>query len=148
MQNLNSQEQVDWQRRCARQRDLARTSPCFHPGQALMECYGFALGPWNCRLTLDRFFNPPSWHGTVSLFKEIGDEAVTDAEGRHIFDVPQDALLAVNSWTKEDLDIAKDVLGEMFGPLIHGEHQQVVVMKGIFALHWATSEKEAGTLDS
>ena len=148
MQNLTTEEQTEWARKCGKAREIARQAPCYHPGQALMECYSFNIGPWNCRLTVDRFATPSSWHGTVSLFKEIGTEPVMDEQGRRLFEIPQDALLAVRSWNNEEKDIAKDVLGAMFGPLIHGERQRVVVSEGVFALHWQTAEREAGTLDS
>jgi len=135
MQNLNDQEILAWKLRCLKQREAARNAPCFHPAHALLEQFGFQLGPWNCRFTLDRFVKPASWHGTVSLFKEIGTEPVMDAEGRYLFDTPQDALLAVHAWDVEEMDIARDLLGDIFGELI-GRDTIVRVNKGIFALHW------------
>ena len=148
MQNLTSAEEADWHRRCARQREIARTAPCFHPGQTLMECYRFHLGPWNFVLIVSRFTNPPQWQGTVSLFKEIGEERVTDEGGKYIFDAPQVGMVSVHSWTKEDFDIARSLLSDVFGPLIHGEHQQAVEMKGQMTMMWATAEADAETLDS
>lgn len=148
MQNLTEQEQVEWKAKCDRQRRLARTSPCFHPGQALMECYKFSLGPFNFVLTLDRYLAPPQWSGSVSLFREISEDRVTDEQGWYIFDAPHIAMVDVHSWTHEEYSIARDLLGDVFGELIHDEHQRMVETKGRMTLQWTTLEREAGTLDS
>ena len=135
MQNLSSQEETDWKRKCDHQRMIARDFPCFHGGQALMECYRFHLGPWNFTFTLDRFIKPATWHGSVSLFKEVGTEAVTDEQGRRLFEAPQDALMAVTSWNTEDMDIARQLLADVFGDLIQRD-TIVVVNPGMFSLHY------------
>lgn len=113
-----------------------------------MECYGFQLGPWNMRLTLDRFITPPSWHGSISYMMEVGSHQVTDAEGRVLFDAPDEGMMRAEQWDKDIYDNARDLLGDLFGSLIHGEHQQVMESRIGFALHWVTTEREAGTLDS
>ena len=147
MTNLTSDEAAEWTRRCAKAREIARQAPCYHHGQALMDCYRFNLGPWNFTFTLSRFMTPPSWQGSVSLFKEISEERVTDVDGKYLFDAPNMAMVSVHSWDHEEYDIARDLLAEVFGPLIHDEHQRVVEMKGQMTLNWLTSEKEAGTLN-
>lgn len=122
---------------------MARTAPCYDPRQALMECYKLHLGPWNFTFTLDAFLKPPMWHGTVSLFKQIGHETVRDEGGRQIFEAPQEALMAVSSWDREEYDAARELLGGLFGELIANPHTQVVVNKAIFGLHWLTARMDS-----
>lgn len=136
MQNLNRAERRDFERECARHRAFARSAPCFHASQVIDERYRFSLGPINVVFTQDRFTNPPIWHGTVSIMKEIGSEAIMDERGNYIFDAPQDAMIAVRSWDNDEYQTAREVLGKVFGELIPREDTRVTELTGVFALHW------------
>jgi hypothetical protein len=147
-QNTTSAEYEEFKRRCERQREVARTAPCYHPGMAVMDCYEFALGPWTMRLTLDRFITPSTWHGSISYMQEIGSHQVRDEQGHVLFDAPEEGMMRAEQWDNDIYQNARDLMGDLFGPLIRGEHQQVMEARLGFCLHWMTSEREAGTLDS
>jgi len=115
---------------------------------ALMECYAFPLGPWTLRLTLDRFTAPSAWHASISYMQEIGSHEVRDEQGHVMFDAPEEGMMRAEQWDKETYDNARDLMGDLMGPLIRGETQRVVEARFGFAMHWLTSESEAGTLDS
>src|SRR6185437_13739219 len=97
----------------------------------------------NVVFTQDRFIKPPVWHGTISLFKEIGDEAVKDEQGHYLFDAPQDAMVAVRSWDHDEYEIARDVLGKVFGELIPRQDTKVTELTGVFALHWIVTVNDS-----
>lgn len=147
-QNATSAEYEDFKRRCARHREVAKASPCLHAGMALMECYQLELGPWTMRLTLDRFIAPSCWHGSISYMQEIGSHEVRDEQGHVLFDAPEEGMMRAEQWDNDVYQNARDLMGDLFGPLIHGEHQRVVESRLGFAMHWFTTEREAQTLDS
>lgn len=115
---------------------------------ALMECYGFQLGPWALRITLDRFTQPSAWHGSISYMQEISTHQVTDEDGRVLFDAPEEGMMRAEQWDKDIYDNAHDLLGDLFGPLIAREDTRVVEARFGFALHFLVTEAQAGTLDS
>lgn len=147
MENLNPTEQAEFERICARHRAIALDAPCYDARMALMDCYKFFLGPWNITLTLDKFISPPCWCGAISLFKDISEDRVTDAQGRYMFDAPHIVMVQVKSWTHEERDIAKDILAKVFGPLI-GEHTRVGIRKGQMTLQWIVATSDIGGLHS
>ena len=133
-----------WKRRCLRQRYIAGENPCDEKEMATCTDFEVSCGPWNLRLVLERFINPPQWHASISYFKKIGDETIRDkATGLPIFEAPQDALLLVKEWSHEELDVARSLLGDLMGPIIAGKTQPVKEAKVYFALHWLTGEKDA-----
>lgn len=142
-QNLNSEEQAKWKETCKRQRDIARCNPCTCVAMVSCEDFDCEVGPWHLRLTLDAYLNPPQWHGSISLMKEIGDELVYDEKGVPLFEVPKDAMIAVNDWTPEEYDNARDLMGALFGPLINSSDQRVVEARVSMTLQWFTSNKDA-----
>lgn len=144
-QNLNTAEIAEWKETCKRQRDIARCNPCTDPRMVPLDDFGVRLGPWALRLTLDAFLKPPMWHGSVSLFKKIGDETVYGPDGVPIFEVPQEGLLAVESWSREDYDEARELLGNLFGSLINHADQRVIegYTPNGMVLNWMTSNKDA-----
>jgi hypothetical protein len=144
-QNLSLEEIAKWKETCKRQRDIARTNPCYDPRMVLLEDFSVRLGPWMLRLTLDTYLKPPMWHGTVALMKQLGDETVYGPDGMPIFEVPQEGIVAVESWTREDYSEARDLLGDLFGSLINHVDQRVIegyVPSGM-SLQWLTSNKDA-----
>lgn len=144
MQNLNSTEIAEWKSRCAIQRSIARANPCTEAVVATCSDFETKLGPWNLRLFLATWRQPHVWVGSISYFKQIGDETVYDkATGLPIFEVPQDALMCVKDWTHEEKDIAKSLLADLFGPLIHDKAQPVMEAMGMFGLNWVTKEADA-----
>lgn len=147
-QNTTPAEYETFKRVCAHARKVAKESPCYHVGMALMPCYGFKLGPWNLRLTLDRFCAPSAWHGSVTYMQEIDTRRVTDAQGHYLFDVPEEGMTRAEQWDNDVYQTARDLLGDLFGELIHGEHQQIRESRVGFGLHWQSNESECGTLDS
>ena len=144
MQNLNPSEIEEWKARCRKQREIARANPCTEPVMCTCLDFEATLGPWNPRLVIKAWVKPPIWDGSISYFKHIGDETIYDKNtGLPIFEAPQDALLCVKDWSPEELDIARGLLGDLFGPLIHHRDQQVVENKGLFCLTWMVTVKSA-----
>lgn len=135
MTNLEPAEQAEFERRCARQRERAREFPCWHIGQSLQEAYKFHLGPWNFVLTLDRYIKPVAWHGTVSLLEDLGEERITDEQGRYLFDAPRVGMQEAKKWDNETYQNARDLLGLVFGPIIRTDTKIFENRLG-FAMHW------------
>jgi hypothetical protein len=144
MQNFfDSAEYQQWKTRCIRQRYIAAKNPCYDEGMVICEDFEVQVGPWNLRLVLETFMEPPVWHANISYFKKIGDETIYDkATGLPIFEAPQDALLCVKDWNNEELDIARSLLGDLMGPLIAAKDQKMIEQQGFFALHWITDAHE------
>jgi len=133
----------EWKRRCIKQRYVAAKHPCYDGAMATCVDYEIRCGSWNLRLVLETYVTPAIWHSSISYFKRIGDETVYDkATGLPIFEVPQDALLCVKDWTKEELDVARSLLGDLMGPLIVTKDQRMIERQGFFALHWITEAAE------
>jgi hypothetical protein len=142
---LDKEEYKLWKTRCIKQRYIAAQNPCSEMAMSTCTDYEVSCGPWNLRLCLERYIDPPQWHASISYFKEIGNEIIRDkATGLPIFEAPQDALLLVKDWNHEELDVARSLLGDLMGPLIAGKTQLVREMKVPFgfALHWLSSEKD------
>lgn len=144
-QNLDTAELAKWKETCKRQRDIARRNPAYDPRMLLLQDYCMRLGPWSLQLTLDTYLKPPMWHGSISLIKQIGDELVYGTDGVPIFEVPKEGILAVDDWTQEDYSEARDLLGDLFGPLINHADQKVIEGRnpGGAVLQWLTSNKDA-----
>jgi hypothetical protein len=145
MQNLNEEERARWKETCRIQRDIARRHPAYDPRMLSLADYHCQLGPWHLVLTHDTFLTPSQWHGSVSFMKDIGDETVYGKDGQPIFEVPQQGMLAVTSWAREEYDTARDLLGQLFGPLIHHQDQRVIESHGkdAMVLNWFTAAKDA-----
>ena len=112
-------------------------------------CVDFEVGcgPWNLRLVLETYTERPIWHASISYFKQIGNEVVYDkATGLPIFEAPQDALLLVKEWNKEEIDVARSLLGDLMGPLIPSEDTEVVEDKRFFAMHWIVDAEKVNKL--
>jgi hypothetical protein len=144
MQNfLDSAEYAEWKRRCVKQRYIAAKNPAYDGAMATCVDFEIACGPWNLRLVLETFTIPSILHANISYFKRIGDEVVYEkATGLPIFEVPQDALLCVKEWNKEELDVARSLLGDLMGPLIPSKDTRVIERQGFFALHWIVDAEE------
>jgi hypothetical protein len=133
-----------WKRRCTKQRYIAAKNPCYEAVMATCVDFEISCGPeWNLRLVLETFVHPPIWHANISHFRQIGNETIYDkATGLPIFEVPQDALLLVKEWSKEELDVARSLLGDLMGPLIPSKDTRVIEDKRFFALHWIVDAHE------
>jgi hypothetical protein len=143
VQNLTELENARWKLECRKLRQIARTNPCYHVAMASCEDFETALGPWHLRLFLLTANLPAVWIGSVSYMKEIGDEVVYDKDtGLPIFNAPQDALIAAHEWTHEEKDIARSLLADLFGPLIHDKHQPVTEETMVFSLNWVVNDKD------
>ena len=141
MQNLNSQEIALWKEEARRLRYIAMTNPSVHPMQSACIDYETRLGPWGIRLVLERYLKTPAWHASVSYVKSIGEFAVYDKQtGKQIFDAPDEAILKTTEWDNDEYQTARDILGELVGPLLHAHDQQVNEIKGPIALHWFIPE--------
>ena len=144
---LDSYDYQLFKSRCIKQRYIAARNPCTQ--LAMVTCEDFEMppvGPWNLRLVLERYLEPSQWHASISYRKEIGSQTVFDkATGLPMFEAPQDGMVMVGSWSNEELDIARSLLGALMGPLIAAPDQQVTETRApqFFALHWTTGEADA-----
>jgi hypothetical protein len=120
-------------------RKHAKNHPVIDPRRAADPSFGFNFGAWHCRLTLDSFLEKekPHWHASTSIMEEVGEEPVV-LENGIVASMPQDALLAVKSWTEEHSKQAEFLLGELLAHAILFEDQQVLVADGLFARHALT----------
>lgn len=124
---------------CLKARKAAKNNPCYRPIDVGDERLEFRFGNWFARCSIDKFSpdKAPTWHGSVSILEEVGEQDV-QLESGIIIKVPQDAMLATESWTAEHFKQARYLLGELLGPVILEEGQQVVEHTGLFALHYIT----------
>jgi hypothetical protein len=144
VQNLNDIEIARWKLECRKLRQIACSNPCYHVAMASCEDFETALGPWHFRLFMLTAMEPHVWIGSVSYMKEIGDETVYDKEtGVPIFNAPKDALIVAGEWTHEEKDIARSLLADLFGPLIHDKHQPVKEETMVFSMNWIVNDKDA-----
>lgn len=144
-QNLNSEELAQWRSTCKQMRATARNHPCYDIRMAMCEDFSHRLGPWNVNLVLLTCIKPEIYKASVSLIKEIGDELVYDNNGVPLFDVPKAGIVCVDDWTHEDLDEARNLLGDLMGPLVNHQDQKVneARAKGGMCLNWITEMKDA-----
>lgn len=145
MFSLTPEQATEWKATCRKQRDIARCNPSTCPEMSSCMDYDCTCGPYNLRIVLERYMVPSSWHGSISYMPDIGEQTVYDkVTGLPIFDVPKQGMIKVKEWKKEEYDTARDLLGELFGPLIHDEHQQVVEtsLPDGFCLHWLVREED------
>lgn len=124
---------------CLKARKAAKNNPCFRPIDVGNERLEFRFGKWFLRCSIDKFSanKVPTWHGSVSILEEVGEQDV-QLESGIVIKVPQDAMLSTQSWSDEHKKQAKFLLGELLGPVILDEGQQVTEHTGLFALHWIT----------
>lgn len=129
---------------CTKARKAAKNNPCYRPMDIGDERLEFRFGNWFVRCSIDKFSpgKAPTWHGSVSILEEVGEQSV-QLESGIIIKVPQDAMLASESWTDDHKKQARFLLGELLGPVILTESQQVVEHLGLFALHWITAILDA-----
>ena len=137
--NLNFHNRADirrWKDKCAEQRRIALKWPPYDERMSSVEEYGWTLGPWSLRLVLEIWQKPYMWHASVACVEEISLETIKMENGG-TFDVPQDALLARQSWHPEHVEQADFILNEMLGDLIRANDnsQQVLVYDGLWARH-------------
>lgn len=93
--------------------------------------YRFRWGKYYVTIWYETFRRTPRWHATVTILEEINELE---------FGAQQEALLAIESWTKEQESEAKDILGIALGPEIVRDSQQIQVHKGLWSLHWLTDD--------
>lgn len=124
---------------CLKARKLAKNNPCFTPDDCGDPKFRFRFGSWSLCCTWEALVpGPRVWHGSAAVLAEIGTQPAMMPSGL-IVQVPQEALLANESWEKEHKDQAKFLLGELLGPVIIKDDQTVNVISGLFSEHWQTS---------
>lgn len=139
--NLNFHDRWDlanWKEKCADQRKIAEEWPAYDPKMLGVEEYGWKIGPWSVRLTLDIWKKPYMWHASAAIVEHVAYETVTVNEGIYkgvSMEVPQDALLAVSSWVEEHHQQARFLLNEMLGPILRPDdkQQQALEHDGLWA---------------
>ena len=136
--NLNFHDRADiakWREKCADQLKIAQTYPCYDVRMCEVEQFGFKIGPWSLRLTLEIFEKPYMWHGSAAVIEQIGYETVHSKMGD--LGIPQDALLSRSSWHPEHEQQADFLLNGMFGDLIRAgdNSQQILVFDGLWGRH-------------
>jgi hypothetical protein len=140
---LDAADYAEWKRRCIKQRYIAAKNPAYDGAMATCVDFEISCGPWNLRLVLETYVYPAIWHASISYFKKIGDETIYDkCTGLPIFEAPQDALLLVREWNKEELDVARSLLGDLMGPLIPRKDTRVIEDLRFFAMHWIVEAAE------
>lgn len=122
---------------CNSARKAAKSHPCLTPIDVGDERFEFRFGSWFCRICVDAFKKPRTWHASASVLEVVGEQPQQLASGI-IVNLPQEAMLATESWKPEHFKQARYLLGELFAPLIVGEKQVVHEQTGLFALHYIT----------
>lgn len=94
--------------------------------------YRFRWGKFYVTIWYETHLSAPRWHATVTILEEVNELE---------FGAMQEALLAVESWTNEDMSQADHILGACLGPEILRDSQQVTVHDGLWSRHWITSDE-------
>lgn len=142
--NLNFHNRADfkrWKKQCEEQRRIAQKWPAYNPRMGNVEEYGWRLGPWSVRLTLEIWRKPYVWHCSAAIFEQVALETVVFDNGPMAgakVEVPQDALLMMSSWHYEHYEQARYIMGEALGPELKpgDNHQPAMEFRGNCALHW------------
>lgn len=142
--NLNFHNRADirrWQKLCEDQRRIALKWPAYDPRMSGVEEYGFRLGPWSLRLLLEIWAKSYWWHASAACIHQVGYETVPFDSGPLAgsrVEVPQDALIAVQSWEPEHFEQARYLMAEMVGPYLKAgdKFQPAEERRGLWALHW------------
>ena len=137
MSDLSFVDQWDiarFKKKCVDQRRIAEQWPAYDRNMALVDEYRWRLGPWALSFMLE-VWAEPVWHGSAAILETIG---YTTVDPKWRTEIPQDALLSINSWVPEHFEQARFILAEIFGPILKpgDQHQPALETKGVMALHW------------
>jgi hypothetical protein len=123
---------------CAAHRARAKQSPIgrlaladYKENPRRMERFTFRYGKFNVSIAYHTHRDKPFWHASVAILEDIAEQE---------FGAMQQALLAIESWTKEDHSQAQHILGEALGTVIYRPTQPVDVHDGLWAKHWCVPE--------
>lgn len=140
MLEWNEHDREVWPKLCERLRAIARQNPSMSPDDALRTQHSQKVGPYNIWFSLELWPRTPVWHGSVSILEKIGEQDVKLALGgeESVVQVPEEGILSVSHWTEQHYQAARDLLGDVFGPILRprDDSQQVLEQKGNFGLHW------------
>lgn len=100
----------------------------------LLAKYSFMYGKFCVEVTYETHCAPPRWHTQISILEDIG-------EGE--WGVPQQALLATQSWSPEDQRDADKILREALAPMDTRQSQTIKIHKGNMALHYMLNDDSA-----
>lgn len=133
---LDGGDIANWKQMAEDHRKIAEEYPAFSRAMVNVEDYWFKLGPWRIGFMLE-IWSAPMWVGSASIQEQIAFETVEMENGQKI-EVPQDALLAVSSWTPEHFEQARFILGEVFGPILRpaDDHQPALEFRGLMTMQW------------
>lgn len=140
MNNLNFSDRMDvrrFKKKCEDQRRIAEKWPAYDRRMAAVEEYCWTMGPWRLIFMLETW-SKPVWHGSASVQEEIGTQTIVQSKwGSEAVEIPQDALLATQSWHPEHFEQARFILAEVFGPILRpgDDHQRALETVGLMALH-------------
>lgn len=125
-----------WKERCADQRKIAERYPAYDVKMVDCEEYGWKLGPWSLRLTLEIWQKPFVWHASAAIVEQIGWQTVGGSPEKPM-EVPEEALLATSSWIDDHRDQARFILGEMMSGILRAgdKHQPAREFVGLWAMH-------------
>lgn len=142
--NLNFHGRADrrrFERICEDQRRIALRYPAYDRRMSGVEEYGTKIGPWSLRLLLETWTKPYWWHASAACFHQVGYETVPfdlgPLAGARV-EVPQDALIAVQSWEPEHYEQARYIMAQLLGPYLKpgDKFQPAEERRGLWALHW------------
>lgn len=130
--------------KCRDQRRIAERWPAYDKRMGTVEEYACQLGPWHLVFLLEVWDEPAMWHGSAAILEQIGTQSVKFEQNNWGFkagtiaEIPQDALLSIQSWVPEHFEQARFILAEVFGPILRpgDDHQQAEETTGLWALHW------------
>lgn len=129
------EQRQEWRDACQRQRIIARTCLCADAAQSLDPQYTVRHHmedqEWAVGLTLELINFQPVWHGWVSVLQDLPMQ-------RGTWGAPERRYLPTHLWQREHFDNARDLLGDVFGPLIRpkDDQQEAHESKGNTSLHW------------
>lgn len=132
----DSRDLSSWKKMAEDHRSIARRWPAYDKRMCMVEDYWFKLGPWRVCFLLE-IWDKPLWVGSISIQEQIGYETV-ELENKQKIEVPQDALLAVSSWSPEHFEQARFILGEVFGNILRpgDQHQPALEFRGLMTFEW------------
>lgn len=124
---------------CAKHRELALQQPMdiwmlrkASVQPQILAKYSFKWGKFYVSITYETHCKPRRWHAQVSIL-----EPISEIE----FGAMQEAMLATESWTGEDMKQAMDILGECLAPEVVKSDQPIQVHTGLWSRHLMTPDQ-------
>lgn len=133
-----------WKRTCKEARGLARRYQCYQPDLIRHPIFRGKVGPYSICFTCNTWETPATYVGSIAVLEQIGWQTGKLWGMPAGVEIPQDAMLAVESWSKEHFDAARELLSDLFGDILkpNDDSQRAIENRGLMALSWTVEARD------